>query len=53
MSVLKINAKDMDDVIRLSLANRLNVNDPKVRELFLKHGTVELFEKIERACSKN
>lgn len=40
--------KDADDVIRLTEVNGLDVNDPKIRELFLKHGTVELYEKIRR-----
>lgn len=42
--------KDTDDVLRLIQTNRLDVNDPKNRELFLKHGTAELYEKIRRAC---
>jgi len=42
--------KDADDVIRLVQANRLDVNDPGIRELFLKHGTMELYEKIRRTC---
>ncbi len=45
--------KDADDVIRLTQANRLDVNDPKIRELFLKHGTTELYEKTQRACGKS
>lgn len=44
--------KDTDDVIRLIQANRLDMNERKIRELFLKHGTVELYEKIQRACSE-
>ena len=40
--------KDADDVIRLVLSNRLNLSDPEVRELFLKHGTVDLYEKVRR-----
>lgn len=45
--------KDTDDVIQLTQANRLDVNDPKVRELFLKHGTPELYEKVRRICSQS
>ena len=33
--------KDADDVIRLTQVNQLDVNDPRIRELFLRHGTVE------------
>ena len=44
--------KDADDVIRLVQANRLDVADPKIRELFLKHGTEDLYEKIRRTCGK-
>ncbi len=44
--------KDADDVIRLALANRLDVNEPGMRELFLKHGTVEFYEKVRRICGK-
>jgi hypothetical protein len=43
--------KDADDVLGLALANRLDLNDPEIRDLFLKHGTVELYEKARRACS--
>ena len=42
--------KDADDVIRLVQVNQLDVNDPGIRELFLKHGTTELYEKIRRTC---
>lgn len=42
--------KDTDDLIRLIDANRLNACDPKVREILLKHGTPDLYEKIRRIC---
>ena len=45
--------KDVDDAIRLTEVNRLDVNDPKIRELFLRHGTVELYEKIGRICDQS
>ncbi len=45
--------KDADDVIRLVQANRLDPNDTEVRQLFLKHGTPELYEKIKRICCEN
>ena len=43
--------KDADDIIHLVQASRLDINDPEVRKLFLKHGTVELYEKVRRACT--
>jgi hypothetical protein len=45
--------KDADDVIRLTQANQLDVNDPRIRELFLKHGTVELYEKVAQICGQS
>ncbi len=45
--------KDADDVIGLVQANRVDVNAPETRELFLKHGTMELYEKIRRICTPN
>ena len=45
--------KDVDDVIRLAQANGLDLNDRNVRDLFLKHGTEELYEKVRRICGAN
>jgi hypothetical protein len=45
--------KDADDVIRLAQANHLDLNEPGVRDLFLKHGTVELYEKVRRICTQS
>jgi len=42
--------KDADDVIRLIQVNRLDVNSPELREIFLKHATPEFYEKIQRIC---
>jgi hypothetical protein len=42
--------KDADDVIRLALANKLDLDEPGIRDLFLKHGTAELYEKVRRLC---
>ena len=42
--------KDVDDVIRLSLVNKLDLDEPGIRDLFLKHGTLELYEKVRRLC---
>lgn len=44
--------KDADDVIRLVEANRLDVNEPEIRQLFLKHGTAEFYEKIRQHSGK-
>ncbi len=45
--------KDADDVIRLIQANRLDINASEWRQLFLKHGTSEFYEKIRRACGQS
>jgi hypothetical protein len=45
--------KDADDVIRLVQANGVNVQDQEMRDLFLKHGTAEFYEKICRICSQD
>jgi len=45
--------KDADDVIQLVQVNRLDINAPELRELFLKHGTEELYEKLQLACSES
>ena len=45
--------KDAEDVIRLTQNNRLDPNARTVRELFLKHGTEELYEKVRRACRRD
>lgn len=42
--------QDVDDVIYLLLAKNLNLEDNCWRELFLKYGTPELYEKLQRAC---
>ncbi len=44
--------KDVDDVIRLVQVNRVNVGDDEIRQLFLKHGTPELYEKVQRVCAR-
>jgi hypothetical protein len=38
-------------MIGLVQVNRLDLNAPDIRELFLKHGTAEFCEKVRRACS--
>ena len=42
--------KDADDVIRLAQANKLDLDEPGIRDLFLKHGTKELYDKVLRLC---
>lgn len=42
---------DMDDVINLVLANHVNLRQDKWRELFVKYGSLDLYEKIIRAIS--
>ena len=42
---------DMDDVINLLLANRVDLRQDKWRELFVKYGNPDLYEKIVRAIS--
>jgi hypothetical protein len=46
-------AKDADDVIQLVQVNRLDVNRPDIREIFLKFGTADLYEKVQRTCVAN
>ena len=45
--------KDAEDVIQLALVNKLDVDEPTVRDLFLKHGTTELYEKVQRLCKQS
>jgi hypothetical protein len=42
---------DMDDVINLLLANRVDLRQDKWRELFVNYGNLDLYEKIVRAIS--
>lgn len=42
--------KGADDLIHLFLANHLNIGDVHWREFVSKYGTVELYEKLQRAC---
>ncbi|HAV63045.1 MAG TPA: hypothetical protein DCY13_11855 [Verrucomicrobiales bacterium] len=44
--------KDMDDVANLIINNRIDPKDPAFRELVLKHGTTELYEKLARLCAE-
>jgi hypothetical protein len=40
--------KDVDDVIHLVQANRIDVKQPEIQVLFLKYGPKELYEKLVR-----
>lgn len=44
--------KDMDDVVNLITNNRVDVQSPMFRELVLKYGTAELYEKLSNICSE-
>ncbi len=40
--------KDTDDLVRLIEVNRLQVEEPKLREIVLQHGSAEIYEKLRR-----
>ncbi len=42
--------KDMDDVANLITNNQINVKSPAFRDLVLKYGTAEIYEKLSRFC---
>ena len=44
--------KDVDDVIHLIQNNGLDPNASTIRDLFLKHGTEDLYEKVRRPCPR-
>jgi predicted nucleotidyltransferase len=44
--------KDFLDVENLVRVNRVDLGSESVRQLFLKYGNVELYEKISRACGR-
>jgi hypothetical protein len=45
--------KDAEDVIRLAQVNKLDLDEPDIRGLFLKHGTTELYDKVRRLCRQS
>ena len=45
--------KDLNDIIMLVDANRVDVADDKWRKFFLKYGTEELYETIERTTRRD
>ncbi|MEO5803979.1 MAG: nucleotidyltransferase [Verrucomicrobiota bacterium] len=42
--------KDFLDVENLVRANKVDLRSNNIRDLFLKYGTLELYEKVSRAC---
>lgn len=44
--------KDFQDVEGLVRINQLELKSEKIREIFLKYGNLDLYEKILRACAK-
>ena len=45
--------KDVDDVIQLVKINRLDVQAGEFRDIILKHGVPELYEKLKRISGQN
>lgn len=43
--------KDFQDVEGLVRVNHLDLQSEKIRQLFLKYGTLDLYEKVVRACA--
>lgn len=43
--------KDFQDVIELVLRNKINLADPAMRDIFMRYGNNELYEKVRRACA--
>ena len=42
--------KDFQDVVQLVSINKIDLNSPHIRDLFLKYGNSDLYDKIRRAC---
>jgi predicted nucleotidyltransferase len=43
--------KDMDDLVQLILVNHLDLNEPELRATILKHGSADIYEKLQHACA--
>lgn len=43
--------KDMDDLVHLIVINRLDLREAELRAIILKHGNMELYEKLQHACA--
>jgi predicted nucleotidyltransferase len=44
--------KDFEDLVHLVTRNGLDIRAPSMRQLFAKHGTVELYERMVKACTE-
>lgn len=44
--------KDFDDVIHLVQLNHMDLQSPRIRDLFIKYGNADLYGKICRACEQ-
>ncbi|MGA2241075.1 MAG: nucleotidyl transferase AbiEii/AbiGii toxin family protein [Verrucomicrobiota bacterium] len=42
--------KDIEDLVQLARLNKLDLNDPSLRDIILKHGNKELYETLKRDC---
>lgn len=42
--------KDIEDLVQLARANKLDLNEPSLRDIILKHGNKELYETLKRDC---
>jgi len=42
--------KDIEDLVQLAKINKLDLNEPSLRDIILKHGTAELYEKLKHEC---
>ena len=43
--------KDTEDLVQLIAINRLDLKEPELRAIILKHGDQELYEKLQHACT--
>ena len=42
--------KDIEDLVQLTRLNKLDLNEPSLRDIILKHGNKELYETLKRDC---
>ncbi|MBE0540866.1 MAG: hypothetical protein IH623_05725 [Verrucomicrobia bacterium] len=43
--------KNLDDLVQLSLINRLGLHEPELRTTILRHANTEIYEKLPHACA--
>jgi hypothetical protein len=43
--------KDSDDLIHLIKLNTVDLKAPVIRDIILKHGNEDLYNKLQRACA--